>query len=56
MPLRHLYQAATLVFGLAAGACGGGAEPPAHPPKVEAVRPTVEQAPPPRAEEQQPSR
>jgi hypothetical protein len=27
-------------------ACGGPSEPPANPPKIEAVRPTVEKPPP----------
>jgi hypothetical protein len=31
---------------LVAWACGGPPEPPAHPPKVEAVHPTVEKPPP----------
>ena len=38
-----------LTLGLATVACGGAAEPPARPPKIEAVRPTVEKAPPPSA-------
>jgi hypothetical protein len=29
-----------------ATACGGGAEPPANPPKIAPVHPTVEKAPP----------
>ncbi len=29
--------------------CGGSDPPPAHPPKIEAIRPTAEKAPPPAA-------
>jgi hypothetical protein len=37
---------ASLLPILLVGACGGPPEPPANPPKIEAVRPTVEKAPP----------
>ncbi|HYQ18820.1 MAG TPA: hypothetical protein VEQ58_23755 [Polyangiaceae bacterium] len=42
--LRRLGKVALL---LSLSACGGGAPPPAHPPKIEPVRPTVEKTPPP---------
>jgi hypothetical protein len=36
----------TVVLLGVATACGGGAGPPANPPKIAPVRPTVEKAPP----------
>jgi len=45
---NHLRRSVKLALALSLiTACGGGAPPPAHPPKIEPVRPTVEKTPPP---------